>query len=618
MRGLRSETSDTLNSPCNPSSQSSQTNISHRLPTHQHAGAALLTVILLLSTLLGTLLLSPPPHDHRMHRHLFSSSDDIPQEELVSIVCKHTVYPDVCEKELANYYLSSPTTPLDIVKAAVQAAARRVNEAQSLASKCSGERGISKLEGQCAYDCVELLHGVNDAMAKSAARISTLSSYCDVRNMQSALGDVKVWLSSALSYQTACSDNFQVAPGTIQQQIQSNQAYLGQVIGFTLSLVDILARIGNDMAPWLGALPPTPPFVHGPLRRLLSAGISLDADDGFPHWVSAGERRLLQASSPSVTALANVIVAKDGRGSFTNITVALNAIPASYSGRYVMYIKKGVYEEVFNVTKDLQNLTFIGDGIGQTIITGARNVASGDYNTYRTSTVGISAGGFFARDITFRNTAGPSGHQAVALRAGADYMVFYRCSFEGYQDTLYALSSRQFYRECRILGTVDFIFGNAIAVFQNCELVARLPMQGQQNTYTAQGRKLEADVSGYAFQNCTVTGEAAIATAGYTVGTYLGRPWKEYSRVVFLQSELQGLVDPKGWLPWNASNPFTDTVYYGEYANRGGGADTSRRVNWTGVHPNLSQADASLFTLSNFIAAQSWLDSLQVTYQASL
>lgn len=620
MRG-NSQAYDTLYSCSKPSPmQSSKHSFLGQNPAARHRmGATLFFTILLLTTLLGTLLVLPHhvQHDHSIHRRLGSSAGLA--QKAVCTICKHTPYPDVCEKELEGSQISQTATPLEVLKVAVQASAKRVNEAQSLASKCSGEKGLSKLEGQCANDCVELLNGVNDQIKEATARISTLSASTNLSSLRSALADVKVWLSSALSYQTACSDNFEVAPGSIQDQIQNNQAYLGEVIGDTLGLADILAQIGDDLASWqLGAVPPTPPFVRGPKRRLLSTAAAFDIDDGFPRWVSAGERRLLQASSSSIAASANVVVAKDGSGQFTNITAALDAIPGSYSGRYVVYIKQGVYDEVFNVTKNLQNITFVGDGVGQTIITGSRNVASGDYNTYRTSTVGVSGSGFYARDITFRNSAGPSGHQAVAMRAGADYMVFYHCNFEGYQDTLYALSSRQFYRECRISGTVDFIFGNAIAVFQDCVLVARLPMKGQQNTYTAHGRKLESDVSGYAFQNCTVTGEAELATANYSVGTYLGRPWKEYSRVVFLQSELQGLIDPKGWLPWNASNPFTDTVYYGEYANRGGGADTSQRVNWTGVHPNMSQADASLFTVTSFIAGETWLDALQVTYQDSL
>jgi pectinesterase len=100
----------------------------------------------------------------------------------------------------------------------------------------------------------------------------------------------------------------------------------------------------------------------------------------------------------------------------------------------------------------------------------------------------VSGDRFIAVDVTFRNTAGPKKHQAVALRNNADLSTFYRCSFEGYQDTLYVHSLRQFYRECEIHGTVDFIFGNAAAVFQSCNLFARKPMANQKIAFTAQGR----------------------------------------------------------------------------------------------------------------------------------
>lgn len=106
----------------------------------------------------------------------------------------------------------------------------------------------------------------------------------------------------------------------------------------------------------------------------------------------------------------------------------------------------------------------------------------------RTFDAAVSGDRFIAVDVTFRNTAGPEKHQAVALRSNADLSTFYRCSFEGYQDTLYVHSLRQFYRECEIYGTVDFIFGNAAAVFQSCNLYARKPMAAQKNAFTAQGR----------------------------------------------------------------------------------------------------------------------------------
>ena len=166
----------------------------------------------------------------------------------------------------------------------------------------------------------------------------------------------------------------------------------------------------------------------------------------------------------------------------------------------------------------------------------------------------VNGKGFMARDLTFENTAGPSKHQAVALRCDSDLSVFYRCAFEGHQDTLYAHSLRHFYRDCRVTGTVDFVFGNAAAVFQNCTLLARAPLPSQKNSVTAQGRLNATMNTGFAFQFCNVSAHDDLlrAQANQTGGgnqtsttqiqTYLGRPWKEYSRVVFMQSYIGDVV----------------------------------------------------------------------------
>lgn len=230
--------------------------------------------------------------------------------------------------------------------------------------------------------------------------------------------------------------------------------------------------------------------------------------------------------------------------------------------------------------------------------------------------VAISGQGFLARNMTFQNTAGALGHQAVAVRAGVDSIIFDTCSFEGYQDTLYALSCRQFYRNCTIYGTVDFIFGNAAAVFQQCNLLARQPIQGQQNTYTAQGRQVEKDTTGFSFQQCTLGAADDLKLSNYKVSTYLGRPWKAHSRTVFLDSHLDSLIDPAGWLAWNSTHPFEDSVFYGEFRNDGLGAAINQRVNWTGVYSTMNFQNASLFSVTNFIGTP-WLQG-NVQFDANI
>lgn len=229
----------------------------------------------------------------------------------------------------------------------------------------------------------------------------------------------------------------------------------------------------------------------------------------------------------------------------------------------------------------------------------------------------VTADGFIARGIGFRNTAGPQNHQAVALRSGSDLSVFYRCGFQGYQDTLYVHSQRQFYRECYIYGTVDFIFGNAAVVLQNCMIYARRPMSGQKNTVTAQGRTDPNQNTGISIHNSRVMAAPDLVPVLGSVKSYLGRPWKEYSRTVYMQCYFESLVDPEGWLPWSGSFAL-DTLYYGEYRNFGPGSSTSGRVNWKGYRVIQSSTEASQFTVANFIAGRSWLPATGVPFTANL
>lgn len=227
--------------------------------------------------------------------------------------------------------------------------------------------------------------------------------------------------------------------------------------------------------------------------------------------------------------------------------------------------------------------------------------------------------GFVARNMTIRNTAGPESQQAVALRSNSDMSVFYRCSIEGYQDTLYVHSGRQFFRQCDVYGTVDFIFGNAASVFQNCRIFARSPPNGV-NTITAQGRLSPNQTTGIVIHNSVVR-EAPGTQMGARGGvkTYLGRPWKEYARTVVMGSYLDRLIDPKGWLDWDDATPFRRrTLYFGEYRNTGPGSATENRVQWAGFHVISDIQEARQFTLPKFVGAASWLPAIKVPFTPSI
>ncbi|XWS19454.1 hypothetical protein CRYUN_Cryun31cG0017400 [Craigia yunnanensis] len=253
--------------------------------------------------------------------------------------------------------------------------------------------------------------------------------------------------------------------------------------------------------------------------------------------------------------------------------------------------------------------------MNSTIITGSLNVVDGS-TTFNSATVVAVGDGFMAQDI-LQNTAGPQKHQAVALRVGADQSVINHCQIDAYQDTLYTHSNRQFYRDSFITGTVDFIFGNAAVVFQNCKLVARKPMSSQSNMVTAQGRIDPNQNTGTSIQTCNIIASADLEPVKASIKSYLGRPWKEYSRIVVMQSYIGDHIDPSGWSVWSGDFALK-TLYYGEYMNRGPGAGTSKRVKWLGYHVINSAAEAKKFTVAELIQGGSWLKSTGVAYTEGL
>ncbi|OAY68619.1 putative pectinesterase/pectinesterase inhibitor 17 [Ananas comosus] len=310
------------------------------------------------------------------------------------------------------------------------------------------------------------------------------------------------------------------------------------------------------------------------------------------------QRRLLQLAS----SRPDLVVAQDGSGNFRTIKDALNAAAAAKqsgrrgSGTFVIYVKAGAYSENLNVVSGLSNLTLIGDGIGRTVITG------------------VFADGFMATGITFRNTFGP-GSQAVALLSASDRSVFYRCSFEGYQDTLCVFSQRQFYRECDVYGTIDFIFGNAAAVFQNCNIFVRRPRAGESNVITAQGRSDPNQNTGIVVQSSAIRAAPEFVPVERAVRSYLGRPWMQYSRTIFVRSYIDSIIDPAGWLPFNG-NFALSTLYYAEFRNTGPGSRLSGRVRWPGYHLIARASTIKEFSAGRFIAGRTWIPSTGVPFSS--
>lgn len=223
--------------------------------------------------------------------------------------------------------------------------------------------------------------------------------------------------------------------------------------------------------------------------------------------------------------------------------------------------------------------------------------------------------GFVAQDLSIRNTAGADAAQALAFRSNSNKSTIYRCSLEAHQDTVYAENNMQLYVETDIAGTVDFIFGNAKAVFVGCRLLARRPALGQHDVVTAQGRDSSEHDSGFVFQRCSVRAMDGENLTG--VETYLGRPWKEHSRVIFMDTYLDEIVNSTGWVHWDKDKApvrrTEKTVRYLEYKNRGPKADTK----WEGFRLITDPAEAMTYTADNFLDARAWVPK-QIPYNSPL
>lgn len=277
-------------------------------------------------------------------------------------------------------------------------------------------------------------------------------------------------------------------------------------------------------------------------------------------------------------------VAKDGSGDYKYIQDAIDAMRVYPLKRITLYIKNGVYNEKITLPTDNTDVTFIGESVEKTIITFNDYSGRGKLNTFTSYTAKISGNRFIAENITFMNSAGPVG-QALALYVDADKAVFNNCRFLGNQDTIFATgeNARQYFVDCYIEGTTDFIFGPATAVFQNCTI------RGKSDSYITAANTPQGKRFGFVFLDCKILADSAVTKLA------LGRPWRAYSRAAFIRCQLPKQIAPGGWNNWgNSANE--KTASYAEYKNSGEGSDTRFRVPWS---RQLTDKEAKEYTVEN-------------------
>nr|AAC27719.1 flower-specific pectin methylesterase precursor [Arabidopsis thaliana] len=450
----------------------------------------------------------------------------------------------------------------------------------------------------------------------------------DLSQIGSKIDQLKQWLIGVYNYQTDCLDDIEEDDlrKAIGEGIANSKILTTNAIDIFHTVVSAMAKINNkvdDLKNMTGGIPTpgAPPVVDespvadpdGPARRLLE-----DIDEtGIPTWVSGADRKLMAKAGRGrrggrgggARVRTNFVVAKDGSGQFKTVQQAVDACPENNRGRCIIYIKAGLYREQVIIPKKKNNIFMFGDGARKTVISYNRSVALSRGTTTSLSAT-VESEGFMAKWMGFKNTAGPMGHQAAAIRVNGDRAVIFNCRFDGYQDTLYVNNGRQFYRNCVVSGTVDFIFGKSATVIQNTLIVVRKGSKGQYNTVTADGNELGLGMKiGIVLQNCRIVPDRKLTPERLTVATYLGRPWKKFSTTVIMSTEMGDLIRPEGWKIWDGES-FHKSCRYVEYNNRGPGAFANRRVNWAKVAR--SAAEVNGFTAANWLGPINWIQEANV------
>jgi len=293
-----------------------------------------------------------------------------------------------------------------------------------------------------------------------------------------------------------------------------------------------------------------------------------------------------------VASQTKIIVAQDGSGKYLTVQEALDHIPFNNTKPVTIYIKNGLYKEKLHLDSSKNFVTITGEDKFKTLLTyddhtGTVTRNGAVINTMTSHSFIIKADNFTAQNITIQNDAGFSAGQAVGLESDGDMEQFYNCRIIGNQDILFTNNprSRQYYKDCYVEGTTDFIFGSSTVWFEHCHI------HSKKNSHVTAASTPEDHQFGYVFNDCILTGDTSLHSVS------LGRPWRRYASVAYIHCYIGAHIKPEGWSNWNQTDNYK-TTRYSEYENYGPGAQISNRVQWS---KQLTDDEVKKYTIENVL-----------------
>ncbi|KAL9238144.1 hypothetical protein vseg_012612 [Gypsophila vaccaria] len=521
---------------------------------------------------------------------------------IIKSCCDATRYPLDCESMLTMLSNTGLNIPYDsnssfVTQASFSATLNHLNTARSklndlLLNSTTLYPNITKPDKFCLNSstlCPNIIKPAKsclNSISLSAAHITKANHSLSISHIR----DARAFVSAALSYQHDCSSDIKSVNTTLPI-VHFLDRILIVSTSNALSMLMAMDTFGLDPKYW------KPPKTER---------------DGV--WDNVDNYGLTKPGFNFSGLEVDATVCKEVYSScYNTVQEAVDSAPLHLKGWkwYVIRIREGVYKEIVRVPYDKTNLVFLGDGPGKTVISGYLDTSLHGINVSDSATVAVLGDGFMASGITFKNSAFSDEYQAVAFQSSSDFSFLENCEFLGHQNTLHLHSLRQIYKSCHIEGTVNFIFGNAAAIFQDCTIFVR-PRQvnldkGESNIIAAHGRTDPAQPTGFVFLGCLINGTSDYMSLYLKNPTlhknYLGSPLTMYSRTVYINNTLGDIISPEGWAPRDKEFALS-TLFYGEFGNSGGGASVSKRVPWSTQIP---QQYVSTYYAHNFVQANEWI-----------